>query len=93
MSRALPQGELVAEVERLLAQGCGLTLSSERRRSLGGALARAAGAERVSPEDFLVRLRANEPGAVSALLESITLEGSAASRVARNRPRRSPRRS
>ncbi len=60
----------LAEVERVLEEACGLTLSPGIRRTLGDAFARAARDLRLAPEPFLGRLRAREHRAVTTLVEA-----------------------
>jgi chemotaxis protein methyltransferase CheR len=63
-------GVPLAEVERVLEEACGLTLSPGIRRTLGDAFMRAAREMRVAPEAFLGRLRAREHKAVTTLVEA-----------------------
>lgn len=60
----------LAEVERVLEEACGLTLSPGIRRTLGDAFTRAARDLRLAPEPFLGRLRAREHRAVTTLVEA-----------------------
>ena len=60
----------LAEVERVLEEACGLTLSPGIRRTLGDAFSRAARDLRLAPEPFLGRLRAREHRAVTTLVEA-----------------------
>jgi chemotaxis protein methyltransferase CheR len=60
----------LAEVERVLEEACGLTLSPGIRRTLGDAFARAARDLHMAPEPFLGRLRAREHRAVTTLVEA-----------------------
>jgi chemotaxis protein methyltransferase CheR len=60
----------LAEVERVLEEACGLTLSPGIRRTLGDAFARAARDLRLAPEPFLGKLRAREHRAVTTLVEA-----------------------
>jgi chemotaxis protein methyltransferase CheR len=60
----------LVEVERVLEEACGLTLSPGIRRTLGDAFARAARDLRMAPEPFLGRLRAREHRAVTTLVEA-----------------------
>ena len=60
----------LAEIERVLEEACGLTLSAGIRRTLGDAFNRAAREMRLSPEAFLGRLRSREHRAVTTLVEA-----------------------
>ncbi|HYD39940.1 MAG TPA: protein-glutamate O-methyltransferase CheR [Anaeromyxobacter sp.] len=63
-------GVPLAEVERVLEEACGLTLSPGIRRTLGDAFMRAARDLRLAPEAFLSKLRAREHKAVTTLVEA-----------------------
>jgi len=63
-------GVPLAEVERVLEETCGLTLSTGIRRTLGDAFLRAARELRLEPEPFLGRLRAREHQAVKTLIDA-----------------------
>jgi chemotaxis protein methyltransferase CheR len=65
-SAGIPLGE----VERVLEEACGLTLSPGIRRTLGDAFMRAARELRLAPEPFLGQLRAREHRAVTTLVEA-----------------------
>jgi chemotaxis protein methyltransferase CheR len=60
----------LAEIERVLEEACGLTLSPGIKRTLGDAYLRAARDLRMAPEPFLGKLRAREHRAVTALVEA-----------------------
>ena len=60
----------IAEVERVLEEACGLTLSPGIKRTLADATQRAARELRLGVDAFLVRLRAREPKAVTTLVEA-----------------------
>ena len=60
----------LAEVERVLEEACGLTLSPGIKRTLGDAFLRAARDLRMAPEPFLSKLRARENRAVTSLVEA-----------------------
>jgi len=60
----------LAEVERVLEEACGLTLSPGIRKTLGDAFLRAARELRLPPEAFLARLQAGEHRAVTTLVEA-----------------------
>ncbi len=70
MSPHDPGPVLLTDIERVLEEACGLTLSPGIRRTLGDAFQRAARELRLSPEAFLGRLRAREHRAVTALVEA-----------------------
>jgi len=63
-------GVPLGEVERVLEEACGLTLSPGIRRTLGDAFMRAARELRLAPEAFLIKLRAREHRAVTTLVEA-----------------------
>jgi chemotaxis protein methyltransferase CheR len=63
-------GVPLPEVERVLEEACGLTLSPGIRRTLGDAFMRAARDLRLAPEAFLGKLRAREHKAVTTLVEA-----------------------
>jgi chemotaxis protein methyltransferase CheR len=60
----------LAEVERVLEEACGLTLSPGIKRTLGDAFMRAARELRLAPEPFLDRLRSRDHKAVTTLVEA-----------------------
>jgi chemotaxis protein methyltransferase CheR len=70
MTGKTPGAVPLAEVERVLEEACGLTLSPGIRRTLGDAFGRAARELRIPPEAFLSRLRAREHKAVTTLVEA-----------------------
>jgi chemotaxis protein methyltransferase CheR len=70
MSARVTSPAALAEVERVLEDACGLTLSPGIRRTLGDAFLRAARELRLAPDAFLVRLRAGDHRAVTTLVEA-----------------------
>lgn len=70
MTARCARGPPLAELERVLEETCGLTLSAGIRRTLLDAFLRAARELRLGQEPFLGRLRAREPRAVTALIEA-----------------------
>jgi chemotaxis protein methyltransferase CheR len=60
----------LADVERVLERACGLALSSGIRRTLADGVGKAARDLGLEQNAFLARLLANEPAAVTALVES-----------------------
>jgi chemotaxis protein methyltransferase CheR len=60
----------LSEVERVLEEACGLTLSPGIRRTLGDAYGRAARELRLAPDAFLTKLRARDHKAVTTLVEA-----------------------
>jgi chemotaxis protein methyltransferase CheR len=70
MTGKLPTAVPLAEVERVLEEACGLTLSPGIRRTLGDAFGRAARELHLAPDAFLSKLRAREHKAVTTLVEA-----------------------
>jgi chemotaxis protein methyltransferase CheR len=70
MSARAPGQAALAEVERVLEEACGLTLSPGIRRTLGDAFLRGARELRLPPEGFLARLQAGDHRAVTTLVEA-----------------------
>lgn len=63
----------LADVERVLERACGLALSSGIRRTLADGATKAARELGLEFDVFVARLRANEPNAVTALIESTVI--------------------